>query len=215
MIINVNEKRYSIHWRVFRRVAFCSTRLILHPIHIGWNEFLCSRLGSIVTLPFSVLLPNRTTGSISLLINFPKATCLVLCARLSEGDISNLGLAKTVDQFFGLSMCRRDGFDSTPPPSPFFLTHLRSCYQAVVSLAGLKAIRFGYLEYVVEGMSMKEKMENACFWNDYAFVYVHMRCLDFYFEFFLASFDHLFGWILSRKRKFIFFKFFYWVKKIG
>lgn len=101
------------------------------------------------------------------------------------------------------------------PPSPFFLTHLRSCYQAVVSLAGLKAIRFGYLEYVVEGMSMKEKMENACFWNDYAFVYVHMRCLDFYFEFFLASFDHLFGWILSRKRKFIFFKFFYWVKKIG
>lgn len=107
LIINVNEKRVyplCIHWRdgmVFRRGLACCVALNttdFTPDTYRWNEFLVRGWPAIVTLPFSVLLPNQT-GSISLLINFSKATCLVLCLVQEDIRSSNLGLTKSVDQF--------------------------------------------------------------------------------------------------------------------
>lgn len=156
LIINVNEKRVyplCIHWRdgmVFRRGLACCVALNttdFTPDTYRWNEFLVRGWPAIVTLPFSVLLPNQT-GSISLLINFSKATCLVLCLVQKDIRSSNLGLTKSVDQFlffffFGRCVVRMVWFNLTH----LFLTHLW-CYQAVVSLVSLECDEGGNGKYL-------------------------------------------------------------------
>lgn len=170
MIINVNEKRVLSTLYPLTRISTCC--VLLNTTDFTPDTYRMKRdsglfeAGPIVTLPFSVLLPNQTTGSISLLINFPKATCLVLCAQLRGGYLESWFSQNCWPVFWFIDVSSGwVWFNPLPSPSLFFLTHLRSCYQAVVSL---KSNTLWISRICRWRNAMKEEMEMACFWNDYA-----------------------------------------------
>lgn len=147
---------------------------------------------AIVTLPFSVLLPNQT-GSISLLINFSKATCSVYMGWLrGYQQLESWFSQKCWPVFFF---------------SPFFLvdvsfgwvwlnsTHLFFFFNAPVAvlssggISGLKAIRFGYLEFrwnaLDEGGNGK-------------YLFLKLLCIIYAFDFIFFTFSNFSKQVFSQ-----------------
>lgn len=169
-----------------------STRLILHAIHIGWNEFLSSsevgwpsdRYSSILRivaesdrfdLPFNQFFQSHVFGLYG----------------LAQGDISssNLGLAKSVDQFFFLVDVSFGWVWLNSTHLFFFFFNAPVAVLSSGGISGLKAIRFGYLEFrwnaLDEGGNGK-------------YLFLKLLCIIYAFDFIFFTFSNFSKQVFSQ-----------------